>query len=174
MTHFVLVAVCHNRAIEACNFTFTFLTFPFTWWLFSSGTGLHNACCVFAPPPPLLNQEDRSEKRLTSATSVFLLCVCETPDDCLSCSHANAGRETMATAGLHIQKTEVSRHWGSFWFFDGHRHGFMRKTSLQPEAAQIRSRRGNVIIIVMIVRVTALVLLKVTHAETKYSGCVLK
>lgn len=67
-------------------------------------------CCVCMSPLPSLNQEGRSEKRLRSTTSVFLLCVCETPDCCLSCSHANAGPGTMATAGPHMQKAEVSRH----------------------------------------------------------------
>lgn len=64
--------------------------------------------CVCESLQPSLNQEGRSEKRLRSTTSVFLLCVRETPDGCLSCSHANAGPGTMATAGPHMQKAEVS------------------------------------------------------------------
>lgn len=66
-------------------------------------------CFVCASPQPSLNQEGRSEKRLWSTTSVFLLCVRETSDGCLSCSHANAGPGTMATAGPDVQKAEVSR-----------------------------------------------------------------
>lgn len=66
-------------------------------------------CCVCMSPLPSLNQEGRSEKRLRSTTSVFLLCVCETPDGCLSHSHANAGPGTMVTAGPHMQKAEVSQ-----------------------------------------------------------------
>lgn len=36
-------------------------------------------CCVCASPQPSLNLEGRSEKRLRSTTSVFLLCVRENP-----------------------------------------------------------------------------------------------
>lgn len=66
-----------------------------------------SVCCVCTSPQPSLNQEGRSEKRLRSTTTVFLLCVCETPDGCLSCSHANAGPGTMATSGPHMQKAEA-------------------------------------------------------------------
>lgn len=67
-------------------------------------------CDVCTSPQPSLNQEGRSEKRLRSTTSVFLLCVRETPDGCLSCSHANASPGAMTTAGPHMQKAEVSQY----------------------------------------------------------------
>lgn len=78
-------------------------------WVNFHGLFIVTACCVCTSPQPSLNQEGRSEKRLRSTTSVFLLCVRETPDGCLSCSHANAGPGTMVTAGPHMQKAEVSR-----------------------------------------------------------------
>lgn len=85
-------------------------------------------CCVCMSPLPSLNQEGRSEKRLRSTTSVFLLCVCETPDGCLSCSHANAAREPWQRQVSHAEGGSESLRWGSYRFFDGHRRGFMRNT----------------------------------------------
>lgn len=103
-------------------------------------------CCVCTSPQPSLNQEDRSEKRLRSTTSVFLLCVLETPDGCLSCSHANAGPGTMATAGPHMQKAEVSRRTEEvIGFLMAIAVVSWERPWLVPCAVLTVSRRGNVI-----------------------------
>lgn len=104
------------RKMNHQNYTSHFYTQHFLQYLcvsvcLAGGGAAHAPLCVVSArlPQSSLNQEGRSEKRLRSTTSVFLLCVRETPDGCLSCSHANAGPGTMATAGPHMQKAEVSR-----------------------------------------------------------------
>lgn len=127
------------------DFFFCLVEWVFGCWCVGSAI-----CCVWSSPQPSLNQEGRSEKRLRSRTSVFLLCVSETPDACLSRSHAKAGSGTMATAGPHMQKAEVSRRaeevigflmainvvsWERIW--------------LGPCAAPPVTRRGNAIFSMM-------------------------
>lgn len=101
--------------------------------------------CVCTSPQPSLNREGRSEKRLRSTTSVFLLCVRETPDGCLSCSHAKAGPGTMVTAGPHTQKAEVSQRAEEvIGFLMAIAVVSWERPWLGPCAVLTVSRRGNV------------------------------